>query len=345
MKNIFTITTILILIFSIGTFAKVPSAKKCKCDEDAIANRETKDEKWNQHIHQACAEILNKEYQAAFSTLDEALKIGDDSYIKGMYNCLKEMKDAGLFTAETKITIPSRENEKVEPAIVTPAPDTKKETSPLKENVVTKPAETKKPVETTTPTESVNKIEAAPAVNDEENSRSKEGAKVFTAEELAAFQEKGMIKVKLFQSYLNKLGNKNISQSEGMDAIKNALKLFYGNTYVQVSSLNRDTKPKFPTRVYLERVKALNYDKVEIEWADCQYTSNLRKAPDGNYYGYIKFRQRFRGIKDNRVVYEDITDKTIAVILRAYDKSIEGEKVENFDIFLGDIEVVQTIKN
>ena len=323
-----------IIFFSITSFAVSPAPKKCKCDEDAIFNRETKDETWNRYIHEGCASMQNKEYETAFETFGKALQLGEDKYIQALYDCIKSMQ--GISTTQSeKPSNSENENVSKQP---TPVAEPVKPSAENKTAVVD-PVPTEKPVATTASADS----KPIPAVETDENV--KETPRVFTAAELSSFQEKGMIKVNTFKNYLNKIGNKSISQTEGIDAIKNALKLFYGQTFVQVSSTSRPDKPKFPTKTYLERVRALNYDKVEIEWAECQYTSNLRKAPDGNYYGYIKFRQRFKGIKDGKVIYEDITDKTIAVILKAYDKAIEGEKVENFDIFLGDIDVMQTMKN
>ena len=89
----------------------------------------------------------------------------------------------------------------------------------------------------------------------------------------------------------------------------------------------------------------LPYDKILIEWADLQYTSDFRKGVDGNYYGYIIFRQRFVAEKDNQVVYEDLTTKKAEVTLKSYNKNIEGQAIENWDVFLGDIRVQQTEAN
>jgi len=313
--------------------------KKCKCNEDAIFNRESANPDWNKYIHEACAAIQNKDYDAAHVALKGALAIGEDSYIQGLYECVKTMKG---ITGET-IT-PAKEVEA--PKIAVENNSEVKEEAKMEPDPLPVPVKeaAKEPEAPASAPEPVASTEELPEIMTDDV-ESKEESRVFSAEELASFQAKGMLKVNTFSNYLGKIGNKKTTQNEGLAAINNAMKLFYGDTYVQVSSTKSDVKSKHPTRTYLERVRALKYDQVEIEWAECQYASNLRKAPDGNYYGYIKFRQRFKGIRDNKVVYEDITDKTIAVVLRAYDKAIEGETVENFDIFLGDIDVLQTMKN
>lgn len=338
---------VLIFVLLASDFLYAGGPKKCKCDEDAVANRETTNENWNRLIHEACASIINKDYSAATKTLEQAFQFGQDKYIEEMYFCVKALSGStdgvqAPVASTPQEAVPAPSPSKAETMPSPPSVKSEAMPQPVSENK-SSPQPQPEPVKAPTPPEptaNTSKVEM-----EFEKPEPKEEVRVFSADELAAFQAKGMMKVNMFQDYLNKIGNKGTSSGEALDAIKNALKLFYGNTSVQVSSVNRDTKPKFPTKTYLERVRALNYDRIEIEWAECQYTSNLRKAPDGNYYGYIKFRQRFKGIKDGKVVYEDITDKTIAVVLKAYDKAIEGEKVENFDIFLGDIDVVQTTKN
>ena len=104
-------------------------------------------------------------------------------------------------------------------------------------------------------------------------------------------------------------------------------------------------KPKFKIRQYLQRVRNLNYDDITIEWADLQYASDFTKGPDGNYYAYVVFSQRFTGSKDNQIVYQDVTTKRTQIILKIYEKAVQGEITENWDVFLGDISVVQTDTN
>lgn len=172
-----------------------------------------------------------------------------------------------------------------------------------------------------------------------------ETVKAFSAVELESFQTKGKQKVADLERYIQKISDKKSSQSESVSDINNALKLFDTEEhYVEVSSLSYPEKPKYLIRRYLERVRAFNYDKVLIEWAEFQYASKFRKAPDGNYYGFIKFRQRFTAMKDGKVAYRDITDKVISVIIKANQLAVEGTKKENFEVFLGDIQVAQTFK-
>ena len=168
----------------------------------------------------------------------------------------------------------------------------------------------------------------------------------FSDSEKSAFQEKGMQKVKQLENFIFQVGSKTSSMSLSSQAIENAVQLFdREDRTVQVSSTNSATKPKYKVRQYLQRVRNLNYDDITIEWADLQYASDFTKGPDGNYYAYVVFSQRFTGKKDNQVVYQDVTTKRTEIILKIYEKAVQGEITENWDVFLGDISVVQTDTN
>jgi hypothetical protein len=82
---------------------------------------------------------------------------------------------------------------------------------------------------------------------------------------------------------------------------------------------------------------------VEIEWTNVQYVSKLRKGPDGNYYGIITFEQTFKGYSgDNQLQYSDVTRKNIEVVLKTYNRNVEGKSVPTWDVFLSEIKVIST---
>lgn len=188
-------------------------------------------------------------------------------------------------------------------------------------------------------------IEQAPPSEETTTSYSSSATKTFSAEELADFQAKGLQKVKRLTEYFNIIVQKSTSPNTAQTTIENAVLLFdrEDNT-VEVSSVNRPNTTRYPIRTYLNRLRMLNYQKVVIEGAAFTYVSSFRKGPDGNYYGVARFRQTFTGYRDNRPVYSDVTTKTVAVVLKPYQKAFEGESVENWDVFLGDISVKQTEK-
>lgn len=169
------------------------------------------------------------------------------------------------------------------------------------------------------------------------------GYKSFSSEELADFQKKGLQKVKQLEGYIQQIGSKQTSPSLALQASENALRLFdTEERRVQVSSLKNPNVTRVKIRQYLQKLRLLNYEEVNIEWADFLFTSDFIKGPDGNYYGYINFQQRFTAMLDNKIAYADVTTKKQQVILKYYEKAIEGAATVNWDVFLGDISVEQT---
>ena len=195
---------------------------------------------------------------------------------------------------------------------------------------------------------SVEEPVASPATEEpaaEEPAAADYSTLTFTAENLQEFQAKGLEKVRRLTEYLNILSQKTTPVSTALSTVESALSLFDSEDHtVEVSTLNRPEKSRFPVRTYLNRLRMLNYNRVVIQGASFTYVSTFRKGPDGNYYGVARFRQSFTGYRENRPIYSDITTKSVAVVLKPYQKAMEGEVVENWDVFLGDITVTHTEK-
>jgi len=157
------------------------------------------------------------------------------------------------------------------------------------------------------------------------------------------FEEKALAKTKELEDYLRLIANKNTKFQKANEAIDAAVKLFIDeNRVMEVSSKNRTTVSKYKIRTYFEKLKLLKYDDVRVSWSDISYVSNIRKGEDGNYYGIVTLQQKFEGFIDNKLVYTDVTKKNMTVILKTYDKYVVGEKQTLWDVYLGDIGVVQT---
>ncbi|MFN7846396.1 MAG: hypothetical protein ACK5P4_04170 [Bacteroidota bacterium] len=173
-----------------------------------------------------------------------------------------------------------------------------------------------------------------------------EGKKIFTDAELQDFQTKGINKVKQLESYIQQISNKSTANNIALSSTENAIRLFDSEERkVQVTSIKNPAGVRIKIRSYLNKLRMMNYENVDIKWADFLYTSEFRKGDDGNYYGYITFQQRFVGMVDNMVKYQDVTTKKQQIILKYYEKAINGEAVANWDVFLGDISVEQTSEN
>ncbi len=157
------------------------------------------------------------------------------------------------------------------------------------------------------------------------------------------FEEKAQKKTIQFTDYLKILCDKTASYEEINKAISQALTLFVDeNAMVETSSNNRNAVSRQKIRDYLNKVKRIQYDRIEIEWTHVQYVSDLKPGPDGNFYGTVSFEQEFKGYRDGKLVYSDITYKNATVVLKTYDKTYEGTTKKVWDVLLSDIGVVAT---
>jgi hypothetical protein len=166
---------------------------------------------------------------------------------------------------------------------------------------------------------------------------------ILSALEIQDFEEKVLSQTEDLGQYLKIIAGKNSSYQDIKTAIDLACGLFVNeNARVEVSSGKKQAIASYKIREYLERLKLLHYDQVEIQWYEIGYVSQLRQDPDGRYYGTVTISQRFKGISDGKPVYEDITTKHIQVVLERLE--LDKDKKEHYwDVRLGDISVVETI--
>lgn len=149
-------------------------------------------------------------------------------------------------------------------------------------------------------------------------------------------------KVKDLGKYISIIGNKETPFSEANRVIDRALELFAEGSQMGVSSLNRKEIEYYGIREYFQRLMALNYDRVNIEWFNIQYISDLVRQPDGRYVGVITIYQRFTGESDDGLKYVDTTKKDITVYVERKQTQIQGRIIGFWDVLLGDIRVTET---
>ena len=161
--------------------------------------------------------------------------------------------------------------------------------------------------------------------------------------EYKEYAAKAVNKAEYLGYYLDLLCDRTLDIYDKDQAIENALKLFvHDSTLVQVSSVTRDQTAAYKIRDYLKRLSLLNYDKVELVWRDVQYVTKFRLASDGNYYGAITVEQLFRGFKDGRPIYEDITRKDVEIVLGNFKREKSGATEYAWDVLLSNIGVEET---
>lgn len=149
-------------------------------------------------------------------------------------------------------------------------------------------------------------------------------------------------KVRDLSKYISIIGNKNTPFSEATRVMDRAEELFAPDSEMGVSSLNTKEVNYYKVRKYFERLIALNYDRVSIQWYDIHYISDLERQPDGRYVGVVTIYQRFEGESDDGLKYRDTTKKDITIYVERKKTQIAGRVVEFWDVMLGDIRVTET---
>jgi hypothetical protein len=150
-------------------------------------------------------------------------------------------------------------------------------------------------------------------------------------------------KVNDLSKYISIIGNKSTPWSEANRVIERAEELFMQGSEIGVSSLASPEIKYYQVREYFDRLMRLNYSKVEIEWYNIEYVSDLQRQPDGTYVGVITIFQKFKGYgKEGQLIYKDTTKKDITVYVKHKETQINGRLIGFWDVMLGDIRVKET---
>jgi hypothetical protein len=149
-------------------------------------------------------------------------------------------------------------------------------------------------------------------------------------------------KVRDLSKYISIIGNKKTAFSEAQRVMNRAEELFALDSEMGVSSINSKEVNYYKVRKYFERLMALNYDRVSIQWYDIHYVSDLERQPDGRYVGVVTIYQRFEGESDDGMKYKDTTKKDITIYVERKKTQIAGRTIEFWDVLLGDIRVTET---
>lgn len=167
-------------------------------------------------------------------------------------------------------------------------------------------------------------------------------------DEFKSYTSKAKVKVEDFANFLSIITDKNFDAVDKDKAIEQTVKLFTPGSTIQVSFQRPDGSVRIVSRKiedYLKRLKLSQYSNIKIEWTDIQYINELKQENDGNYYGKITGEQRFSGFdKNGNIKYGDVTRKNVKVMVKSYKKIIEAIENNQWEVLLGNIGVVETIK-
>lgn len=105
---------------------------------------------------------------------------------------------------------------------------------------------------------------------------------------------------------------------------------------IEVSSLATGSVNSYFIKNYLVRLKGLQYSKIVFKNSACYLAEGgIKKVNENQYSTIVSFYQVFIGYNGDLIVYRDKTQKTVKVL-------IEKDNLGRYEIYLGDIKVVQT---
>lgn len=165
-----------------------------------------------------------------------------------------------------------------------------------------------------------------------------------TDEQIAGFKQQAIATVKeLGDNIKTIIANRKKARATSNKFIGMSVKLFVSeNSTVQVSSKSGRVDT-IRIRTYLNRLKALSYQSIEITFYDIYLSKNFIKGDDGRYYGTATIFQKFEGRNNNEQgSYTDITKKSIQLVI---EKAKYGDGLadkERWILKLGDINVEET---
>ena len=163
-------------------------------------------------------------------------------------------------------------------------------------------------------------------------------APAVSSEQYKQYRAKSLRRVKEFSGYLDIIADKTVPAREKDRAIEQAVKLFLPEATIEVTSANRPGSRQMKVGEYLNRLKLIPYQSVDIEWTEIHYVKELTKAADGNYYGLITGQQTFVGYgADGEPAYSDVTRKNVKVKLQAFSKEVGGQEEIGWEVLLGNI--------
>lgn len=162
------------------------------------------------------------------------------------------------------------------------------------------------------------------------------------------FKTIAMDKVKRLEDYIGKIISPTLSPIDRDKAVQQAVDLFMSEkNIVQTSNVKADgtsSKKDWPVGLYFKVSLRGNKAQVKIDWTDLTFASDWELQEDSSYRATISIQQRYIKEVDGRVVYSDVTNKNVEVIISANNKFVDGRFEKWWDVYLGDIGVTSSFK-
>lgn len=159
------------------------------------------------------------------------------------------------------------------------------------------------------------------------------------------FKEQAENMLKELSTYLEIISSKNSKVTDVNNSIKLAKQLFLDeNQIMQVSSCNSPEIRNYKIPLYLNKLKALPYTKVEMKWQEVIYvdTDDIELGAGGIYEATVSIVQTFIGYRGDGTTYEDTTIKNVIIKMKQESIQDKGKSVGVWKVYLGGISVDET---
>ncbi|RRB00098.1 hypothetical protein [Larkinella rosea] len=149
-----------------------------------------------------------------------------------------------------------------------------------------------------------------------------------TQQQLEGFGREAKNRISTLVDYLGVIVNKNRSYEERKDAIRQASLMFSEKATVEVSNIKTGMITRLPIRQYLEKIKMLSYDRVEIKSYWPAGLSVWKKVADGSYQASGQYFLEFEAWRNGNTksVEADESVKIISAELKTVDDPFYGGK-------------------
>lgn len=117
-------------------------------------------------------------------------------------------------------------------------------------------------------------------------------------------------RIEMLQGHIQVIANKSIAYDKRTREIDKALKLFYKDATIEVSSKRTGRVRQVPVEEYFNNLRDLPYNRVDISFKKYKVLP-LISNPDGSYQIDGLIEQLFRGYRQDGSGYSDTTIKRI----------------------------------
>jgi hypothetical protein len=160
--------------------------------------------------------------------------------------------------------------------------------------------------------------------------------------DLSGYEGRAMQKIDELAGYIEIISNKDYDPTFREHALTLAKKLFYDKE-IQISNSDKylSNLNILALDDYLNAVLKTSYTKIIVELSNRQYIENLSQDKSESYSGKLLFDQTNYYYKNKEIQNKSTEKKEVEIILVKTDKSFGKKTKSVWNVFLGDIKVVE----